>query len=194
MILNRQKSQLLVVDIQARLLPVMAQQDLAQQEQLMANVARLCQAARILEIPITISEQYPKGIGATVPEVIEACGGNAIVEKIILPKMTFSCLRDDTLAQRINELGKVHLRRQIVVCGIEAHVCVLQTARDLRSNGFDVVVIGDAISSRTAESKSFAIERMRSHGVDVATSEMAVFEWLERAGTAQFKTLSQLIK
>ncbi|MDF2120501.1 isochorismatase family protein [Roseiarcaceae bacterium H3SJ34-1] len=185
MILNRQKSQLLVVDIQARLLPVMAEQ-----ERLMANVARLCQAARLLDIPITISEQYPKGIGPTVPGVIDACGSEAMV----LPKMTFSCLREEALAQRINELGKVHLRRQVVVCGIEAHVCVLQTALDLRSDGFDVVVIGDAISSRTAESKSFAIERMRSHDVDVATTEMAVFEWLERAGTTQFKTLSQLIK
>ena len=185
MILNQQASQLLVVDIQAWLLPAMTQQ-----EPLMANAARLCQAARLLDIPITISEQYPKGIGATVPEVIEACGAKAT----ILPKLTFSCLRDESLAQRINELGKVHLRRQIVVCGIEAHVCVLQTALDLQSSGFDVVVIGDAISSRTADSKSFAIERMRSHGVDVATTEMAVFEWLERAGTAQFKTLSQLIK
>ena len=189
MILNRQKSQLLVVDIQARLLPVMAEQ-----ERLMANVARLCQAARLLQIPITISEQYPKGIGATVPEVIEACGDSGAADDIVLSKMTFSCLREESLARRINELGKVQLRKQVIVCGIEAHVCVLQTALDLRSDGFDVTVIGDAVSSRTADSKSFAIERMRSHDVDVATTEMAVFEWLERAGTAQFKTLSQLIK
>ena len=185
MILKRQKSQLLVVDIQARLLPAMASQ-----EALMANVARLCEGARLLDIPITISEQYPKGIGATVPAVLEACGGNAVV----LPKLTFSCLRDEAIARRINEFGKVHLRTQIVLCGIEAHVCVLQTALDLRVSGFDVAVIGDAISSRAPDSKTFAIERMRSQAIDMATMEMVIFEWLERADGPHFKTLSQLIK
>ncbi|MDH7796363.1 MULTISPECIES: hydrolase [unclassified Beijerinckia] len=185
MLLDRHQSQLLIVDIQERLLPAMVAPD-----SLIANVQRLCVGARELAVPITVSEQYPKGIGATVTSVREAAGDGALV----LDKLHFSCARDDKIAMRINELGQVHQRKQLVVCGIESHVCVLQSAIDFQTRGYQVAVIADAVSSRSDSSKATALERLRQSGVTVVTTEMVLFEWLEVAGTDQFRTVSKLIK
>lgn len=185
MLLDRHQSQLLIVDIQERLLPAMAAP-----EALLAHVQKLCAGARELSVPISLSEQYPKGIGATVASVREAAGNSAVV----LEKMHFSCARDTNIAMRINELGQVHRRKQIVVCGIESHVCVLQSAIDFQARGYEVAVVADAVSSRSEASKTIALDRLRQSGVTIVTTEMVLFEWLAVAGTDQFRTVSKLIK
>ena len=180
-IARRSDSQLLVVDVQERLAPAMA--DL---ETTLANIAILASAGRALGIPATLSEQYPKGLGPTLSRVLDACGADAPA----LAKLHFSCGRDPAILTRIAGLS----RSQIVVCGLESHVCVLQTALDLKSRGFDVFVAIDATDSRRAESKALARDRLTAAGVCVATTEMIVFEWLEQAGTAQFKAVSPLLR
>ncbi|MBN9082303.1 MAG: hypothetical protein BGP04_07780 [Rhizobiales bacterium 62-17] len=185
MLLDRHQSQLLIVDIQERLVPAMTAP-----EDLIAQVQKLCAGARELAVPITVSEQYPKGIGATVGAVREAAGNGARM----FDKLHFSCARDEKIAMRINELGHVHQRQQLVICGIESHVCVLQSAVDFQAAGYQVAVVADAVSSRSDHSKTIALDRLRQNGVNIVTTEMVLFEWLEVAGTEQFRTVSKLIK
>jgi isochorismate hydrolase len=181
MLLSAQSSQLLIVDVQERLLPVMSSPDTC-----LANIVRLAKAARHLGIPITISEQYPQGIGPSAAPIRAACDGAAET----LTKITFSCGHDEKIAARIAASG----RRQLLICGIEAHICVLQSALAFASAHFDVFVVADAVTSREPVSKEIALRRLERAGVIPVTVEMAVFEWLGRAGTAEFKALQQLIK
>jgi nicotinamidase-related amidase len=181
MLLEASKSSLLVVDVQDRLLPAM--HDGAR---VVARSQIVMKAAQELAVPIAISEQYPKGLGHTVPELVtnEAC---------VFEKMTFSCWRDDAIR---SYLIKQHEdgRPQVIVTGIESHVCVLQSCIDLAQAGFAVFAVADAMSSRKPESVALAFDRMRHVGVEVVNAEMVVFELLEMAGTAQFKALSALIR
>ena len=181
MLLSALSSQLLIVDVQERLLPAMSAADTC-----LTNMVRLATSARHLGLPITISEQYPQGIGPTVPPIRAACEGAAET----LTKITFSCAHDEKIAARITSLG----RRQLVICGIEAHICVLQSALAFAHAHFEVFVVADAIASRESASKEIALRRLEHAGVTPVTVEMAIFEWLGRAGTADFKTLQQLIK
>lgn len=182
MLLNADTSQLLIIDVQARLLPVMAAPERVADQ---CNV--LLAAARELLIPVTVSEQYPKGLGASDKSLNMADAGQ------VMEKTAFSCIRDDTIAQRLADLREDG-RHQVVIGGIESHVCVLQTALDLSDAGFDVNVVADAVSSRARKSVELALARMRDEGISIVNTEMAVFEWLKRAGTPEFKTLSRLIK
>ena len=184
MMMSAISSQLIIVDIQERLAPAMHEP-----AETIANGSKLAQAARQLGIPVTITQQYPKGIGPTVAAVREAAGNDAVV----LDKMSFSCARDDAIAARFGTLAQGG-RRQAVLCGVEAHVCVLQTALDLVERGYATAVVADAISSRTPVSKELALRRMEQAGVSVVSLEMVLFEWLERAGTPQFKALLGLVK
>jgi nicotinamidase-related amidase len=180
-LLSLPRSQLLVIDVQQKLAPAMADS-----ETLVQNIARLVRIATILEAPITLSEQYPRGLGATLSEIKSVAGADAH----IFEKMQFSCARDPQLVDRIEKLERPH----VAICGIEAHVCVLQTAMDLKDRGLIPFVVVDAISSRRDASKSVALERMSRAGVALATLEMVAFEWLERAGTDQFKAVAPLLK
>ena len=182
MLLDAAKSVLLLIDMQERLLPVMAES-----EEVERRCAILLTAAKRLGVPVVVSEQYPKGLGHTV-RAIKAEIGNAPV----FEKTAFSCWRDAALKARLvghHEQG----RPQAIVAGIEAHVCVLQTAVDLAQAGFGVFAVADAMSSRAATSAELAVARMRQQGVEVINTEMAVFELLGKAGTAEFKALSALI-
>ncbi len=181
--LDKNRSQLLLIDVQERLLPAMAGS-----EKLAGRCKILLGAARELEIPLTFSEQYPKGLGATVARLSEA-GAKAVT----LGKLSFSCQRDENIRQRLDDLRKEG-RYQLVIGGIEAHVCVLQSALDLIDAGYQVFIVADAISSRKPASRKLAMTRMREAGAIIINTEMAVFEWLERAGTAEFRALSKLIK
>jgi nicotinamidase-related amidase len=184
MLLSRDKSQLLIIDVQEKLLPAMSAP-----ERVVERCERLVRAARALEIPITISEQYPRGIGATVAPLREALGNaGSVVEKI-----EFSCLRNGALRDHLHELRRKG-RPQVVLGGIEAHVCVTQTAIDLEDQGFEAFVAADATSSRAKSSRKLALDRMRRSGVDVVDSEMVVFEWLGKAGTPEFKELLAIVK
>lgn len=184
MLLSSEQSCLLVVDVQERLLPAMSAPDTVVQ-----SIKLLLKAAATLEVPVLASEQYPRGLGPTVPELAEHLGQYPPMEKI-----EFSCAANPDIADRINSLG----RRQLVICGIEAHVCVLQTAigfaADQTAPDRQAFVVADAVSSRDPRNQEIALERMRRSGVEVVSSEMVVFEWLGRAGTPAFKELSALLK
>jgi nicotinamidase-related amidase len=174
------ESVLVVVDMQDRLLPAMAEPDAVA-----GRCATLMQAARRLDVPMLVSEQYPKGLGRTVAPLAALMPNDARVEKT-----HFSCMREPGFAERLGALG----RRQVTLCGIETHVCVLQTALDLAGRGYQVSVVADAVGSRKQRDHDAGLRRMEHDDVSVMTTEMVVFEWLERAGTAAFKELSALIK
>jgi nicotinamidase-related amidase len=183
MLLARDKSQLLIIDVQEKLLPAMSDQRVAE------RCVRLVRAARTLEIPITISEQYPQGIGPTVAPIREALGyAGSVMEKV-----EFSCMKNGPLRERLHELRRQG-RPQVVIGGIEAHVCVAQTAIDLEEQGFEAFVVADAVSSRSKASRRLALARLLKSGADVVDSEMVLFEWLGKAGTPEFKALLALVK
>lgn len=170
------RSALLVIDVQARLMPAI---DAAAVR--IANTQRLVRAARLLGLPLHVTEQNPAGLGGTIPE-LEVPAGEA------LPKMSFDSLRDPVIAARL--AGDAAL----VVCGCEAHVCVLQTVLALCAAGRQVHVVADATGSRAAANRQAGLERMRAHGADIVTTEMVVFEWLGTAAHPAFKTVMPLIK
>src|SRR5262245_7914427 len=180
MLIEREKSCLLIVDVQEKLAPAMADP-----AGVIRNAGILLQAAARLDIPVVISEQYPQGLGPTVPELRALAPDSARIAKL-----SFSCAADPGLRRRIGQSG----RPLIVIAGLEAHVCVLQSALGLQQVGYRTVVVADAISSRSPANREAALQRLRENGVEVATTEMAVFEWLGQAGTPEFKELSRLIK
>ncbi len=178
-LMRREASRLLLVDMQERLVPAIAGYDAVER-----NCLRLLQACRILEIPVTVSEQSPAGLGPTVPPLAAAAGDAPRFEKL-----EFSCLRDTALAAHLAADA-----RDIVLCGLEAHVCVLQTAFDLLARGRRCFVVADAVGSRTEDNKQAGLRRLEQAGAQIVTTEMALFEWLERAGTPAFKEVSRLIR
>jgi nicotinamidase-related amidase len=180
MLIERDKSCLLVVDVQEKLASAMADP-----VGVIRNAGILMQAAARLDVPLVISEQYPQGLGMTVPELRALAPDSARVAKV-----SFSCAGDPALLRRVKDAQ----RSLIVIAGLEAHVCVLQSALGFRQAGYQIVVVADAISSRAPASRDIALQRLRENGVEVATTEMVLFEWLGQAGTPEFKELSRLIK
>jgi nicotinamidase-related amidase len=180
-LLDASKSSLLIVDVQDRLLPAMADGN-----SVVARTKILQAAAKELDVPVAISEQYPKGLGHTVTEL----NNN---EAKVFEKLAFSCWRDDTMRDHFITLHESG-RPQVIVTGIEAHVCVLQTAMDLAQAGFATYVVADAVASRKQQSADLAFGRMAGAGIQVVNTEMVVFELLGKAGSPAFKTLSALIK
>jgi nicotinamidase-related amidase len=180
MLIDRNHSYLLVVDVQERLLPAMADPDSVQ-----ANGAILLKAAARLGVPMLGSEQYPKGLGPTVSAL------RALMpEGAILAKAAFSCAGDPALRARIAGLERL----QAVICGIETHVCVLQTALDLTAAGYRCFVVRDACSSRRQASIDAAVARLQQAGVVLVTTEMVLFEWLHDAAAPEFRDVSALIR
>ncbi len=167
----------LVIDIQERLMPV-----IFQQEQVIRNTNILLKGMQIVGVPVLVTEQYPKGLGNTCKE-IELPEGQAIFEKI-----TFSCNATACISE------KLQYKKQIILTGAEAHICVLKTALDLAEQDHEVHVVADAVSSRTSENKFYALQRMRQSGVFIETTEMVLFQLLDQAGTDEFKAISKLIK
>jgi len=176
----RDKAGLVVVDIQERLLPA-----IHEKERVVANAVRLVKGAAIMRLPVFVTEQYRKGIGATVSEVAAAVPDFAPMEK-----MTFSSCGAETFVAALEAKGI----RDVILCGIEAHVCVTQTCLDLLAGNFRAFVAADAISSRTAENHRIAVERMRDAGAVIVSTEMILFELLGRAGTDEFKRFLPLVK
>ncbi len=180
MLLERDRSCLLIVDVQERLTPVMSDP-----RRVLHTCALLMRAAQRLGIPILVSEQYPKGLGPTMVDLRPY-----MPEEGALPKLHFSAAADEAIFDRLRGFG----RRQIVIAGIETHVCVLQSALDLKGRGFETAVVADACASRRVENEHMALSRLRQHGVDLLSGEMALFEWMQKAGTPEFKDLSPLIR
>jgi len=180
MLIDRDTSLLLIVDVQERLAPVMSDP-----RRVIHNCGLLLRAARRLGVPLLVSEQYPRGIGPTIVDLRDHLAEGDVVEKT-----HFSCASEPEVMRRIEVAG----RRQIVIAGIEAHICVLQTALELKAKGYEVFVVADACCSRQPDSEAFAQARLRQQGVGLVTVEMALFEWLHKAGTPEFKELSALIR
>jgi nicotinamidase-related amidase len=178
--LNAATSALVVIDIQEKLLPAMCEP-----QGVVENAARLVRGAQVLQVPVVVTEQYRKGLGGTVPEVASALGEFAPMEKL-----TFSACG----AAGFVEALKARRVRDVVLCGIEAHVCVTQTCLDLLDEGFRVLVVADATASRTRQNVEIGLERMRSSGALIGSTEMVLFEWLGRAGTEPFKQILNLVK
>lgn len=182
--MQRDRSQLLIVDLQEKVVPPIHKIDVV-----LAVCARLIHIANRLGVPVTVSEHYPKGLGATLPAIKDVLTDDAE----ILPKIAFSCMREPALRARFDAL-RDQGRGQVIVAGIEAHVCVGQTALDLVADGYEVYLIADGTSSRAPASRKLSLERVRQAGGYVADSEMVMFEWLEEAGTPEFKDLIGLLK
>jgi nicotinamidase-related amidase len=178
--LTRTKAGLVVVDVQERLLPAMFER-----QRVVQNTMRLLHGAAVLQVPIFATEQYRKGLGPTVPEVATAIPGFAPLEKLAFSACGAAGFIDALKKKKVSEA---------ILCGIEAHVCVSQTCLDLLEQGLRVFVVADAVSSRTPENYRFGLDRMRAAGAVVVSTEMVLFELLERAGTDEFKQILNLVK
>ncbi len=180
MILKAERSVLVLIDVQERLAPA-----IDGLEPLLDRVELLLRAAGALGVPILVSEQHPRGLGPTLPRLAGLIPPDATVDKL-----EFSAAANPRFRARLAALD----RPQVVVCGMEAHVCVLQTALELAVGGADTALVRDASGSRLPANVEAACRRAAAHGVDVVTAEMVVFEWLGRAGTPAFKQVSPLLK
>jgi nicotinamidase-related amidase len=178
MLLERTKSLVLLVDMQERLVPAMA--DAAD---VTARCGILLRAAYELGVPILASEQYPKGLGTTIPALAELATRR-------LEKMEFSAYANNAIKDELTRAGQP----QIILAGVEAHVCVLQTALELIDAKFQVFIVADAVSSRRPESREVALHRIARAGATLITVEMALFEWLRSASAPEFRSISKLIR
>lgn len=177
---HRNDAALLVVDIQERLASVMRER-----EAVVKNCLHLIELAKLLEIPLVVTEQYSKGLGPTVGEIRDALPLYSPVEK-----MTFNCCGEPAFLPRIEALNK----KTLILTGMETHICVLQTCLGLLKEGYTVHVVRDAVCSRTPENKDTGIEFMRDAGAVITCTETVLFQLLKIAGTEEFKTISKRIR
>ena len=171
---------LIVIDIQGRLAALAFNK-----EEVYLNIERLIQGARILGIPILWTQQYPEGLGPTIPQI-----ARHFVDEEPINKRAFSCCGEARFLDRLEELG----RKQVLLAGIETHVCVYLTAADLCDLQYEVYVAADAVSSRTSERKQIGLERIREIGGHVTCTETALFELLGRSDRPEFKKILNVIK
>ena len=171
---------LVVVDVQGKLAQLMADK-----ETLFKNIRILIQAAKILEIPIVWCQQVPEALGPTVPEIAELLSDEEPIDKA-----SFSCAGHEAFNAKLEALG----RKQILLCGIETHVCIYQTAMDLLARGLAVTVVADAVSSRTAQNRQIGLDRLAAEGAVLASTEMVLFELLRTAEHPQFRQVAKLVK
>lgn len=169
-----------VIDIQERLLPHMYNNQI-----ILQNTLKLIEGLQILNVPMIITQQYTRGLGNTVPPIAEKFSGFSYVEKI-----SFSCYDEPSFRDQLSSSGK----KTVILCGIESHVCVLQTCIDLIASGFFPVVVEDCVSSRKSEDKTISIQRMRQEGARITTLESLLFELTRAAGSEAFKNISKLVK
>jgi nicotinamidase-related amidase len=179
-LLDRARSALLLVDFQERLFP-----QVFEYKRVLSRVALMIFAAKQLQIPVLLTEQYPKGLGPTIVEIRQLLPDAKPIEKT-----DFSCVPSPGFRENLSALR----RDQVVIAGIETHICVAQTALDLTSEGEKVFVVADATSSRRPMDAQIALQRLDRNGLTIITAESVVFEWLRRAGTAEFKALQPKLK
>lgn len=178
--LKRNETAAVVIDVQEKLFPL-----IHEHEQLAKNMSILIQGMKVMDIPLLVTQQYTKGLGGTVTQIKDAIGEYHHIEK-----MAFSCCGDEGFMSVLKKLNK----KNVILMGIESHVCVLQTALDLIAEGFQPVVIEDCVSSRKPNDKRIAVERMKQSGAIVSTYESILFELTEVSGTDLFKSIVKLIK
>lgn len=170
----------LVVDIQERLFP-----HIADRQALLDRTRLLIRGLNILGLPMLVTQQYTKGLGPTIPEIREL-----FTDSLVLEKRSFSCMDDAVIAARLKAAG----RRFVLIAGIETHVCILQTALDLKAAGFQPVVVTDCVSSRSLADKETALRRLACEGVILTGSESLLFELLRTSESPRFKEISSLVK
>jgi nicotinamidase-related amidase len=171
---------LVIVDVQGKLATLMFNH-----EMLFKNIQILIKACKLMSIPILWCQQSPKALGTTVLEI-----ANLLTDNQPINKQSFSCCGCDEFNAKLNKLNK----NQVLLCGIEAHVCVYQTAIDLKNSGKEVNLITDAVSSRTEANKKLAIKRLRTEGAKLSSTEMAIFELMKTADYPLFKQIAMLVK
>jgi isochorismate hydrolase len=180
-LLKASDSILMIIDVQEKFRPTISGiEAVIQQGQI------LLRAASRLKVPVLVSEQYPKGLGVTIQEFKE----NLPIDQVYFQKVCFSALGSELLLTALKASG----RKQVLIFGVEAHVCVLQTSLELLGAGFSVYVVADAVGSRKVMDRDLALNRLAKHGADIVSTEMVLFEWLGAAGTTEFKDLQQLVK
>jgi nicotinamidase-related amidase len=180
-LMGRGDTSLLVIDVQEKLLAAMADK-----EGIAWNVRRLLDGAKVLEVPVLGTEQYPQGLGPTAPELASRLGA-------VPSKLAFSCGGCEEVVASLAALRERGVCK-ILLCGIETHVCVAQTAFDLMADGWRVYVAADAVGSRFEPDHRIALQRMDSAGATITTTEAALFEWCQAAGTPEFKQISRLAR
>ncbi len=171
---------LLIVDVQEKLWRVTYEK-----EKLLDNLCRLIKGMQVLNVPVLMTEQYPQGLGPTVPEIIALLPGAKP-----LAKTSFSCCGDTNFLKELKAID----RRQILITGIESHVCVYQTAIDLLNSGYEVQAVTEGISSRTPVNRQLGLHRIEQAGGKLTGVEMVLFELLKTAGSEQFKAISRIVK
>jgi nicotinamidase-related amidase len=193
MLLTADDAVLLLIDLQQRLMPV-----IHDQETVVARAVRLAEAARLMDVPVIATEQNPAGLGPTVPPL-------SAYPRKVLAKTAFSAAGEPGLAALLPAVeggpaspgGPASAggsRREIIVAGCEAHICVLQTVLDLLARGHRVAVAADAVGSRDPADRSAALDRARQHGAEIVTSEMVLFEWLRDSQHPRFREVQKLLK
>ena len=171
---------LIVIDVQEKLARVMQERDI-----MVSNLQKLIKGIAVLEVPVIVTEQYPRGLGPTIPEIA------ALLNNVpTIPKTSFSCWGDERFLGQFKSLG----RKQVLISGIEGHVCVYQTARDLVANGYETFAVTDTITSRTQENRRLSFEMMKQAGARLTGTEAALFELLKVAEGEKFKQISQIVK
>lgn len=180
MLIRAADSVVLIVDVQERLAPAVSAADAC-----IARCRRLIEAARRLDVPVLASEHYPQGIGHLVPKLRALVPAERVFEKI-----RFCAADCPRILDALRALG----RGRVLIGGMEAHVCVLQSALGLHARGFRPVVVADAVASRDPAERDLALRRVERHGIELATSEMVLFEWLERGDTEAFRAILPLIR
>lgn len=181
--LDRNNTVLLIIDVQEKLMPVI--DDAAG---VLRNIDRLVRGCHILGVPAILTEQYVKGLGPTtevIRRAFEETSGYSPIEK-----SCFSACGCETFSERLISLG----RTQVLVAGVETHVCVYQTVEDLLGRDFELSIVADAVSSRTAQNRDLALRRLGSDGAKLSSTEMALFELTVASGTDEFRAISRLVK
>lgn len=171
---------LLVIDVQEKLFRVIPDNDI-----LLTHLQKLIRGCEILEIPIIVTEQNPAGLGATITDL-----SGLLLDAPRITKFTFSCCAESSFMEQLAAIG----RKQILICGIESHICVYQTTADLLLHGYEPHVVTECVASRTHANKTLALKRLNAEGVKMTGVEMALFELLRTAKADQFKAISSLIK
>jgi len=178
--LSADNTALLIIDIQEKLFRVMHNQEALQEKAI-----TIIQGAQMLDLPVLLTEQYPKGLGQTIPEITQVLHTYEPIEK-----QTFSCCNNQDFLQALKQSGA----SQILVTGIETHVCIYQTVSQLLERDYHVEIVADAVTSRFPGDREIALERMQRDGARMTSVEMALFAMLQSAGDPRFKEISKLVK
>lgn len=173
-------SVLLIIDVQEKLERVMYRR-----EELVDNLTKLVKGIQVLEVPIIVTEQYPKGLGATIPEIAQL-----IPDIEPLAKVNFNCYDDENFVEKLESTE----RKQVIISGMESHICVYQTTRELIDHKYEVYVVTDTVSSRTPENREIGLNMMKQMGAILTSTEAVLFELLKVASGDKFKAISQIVK